>query len=147
MNGAPAESSSISRSTSSTRRTGLLGTPVAVRSVRTGGNGFGTPVATTVEYVGGGAAQVLSVADLPADFEFRSGLDVVGTAGTDATDPEDAEDPPDDPFLTQARYFLDCVESRAEPSRCSTEHAIAALRVSLAARASLESAERIPFTA
>ena len=121
----------------------LLGTPVAVRSVRTAGR-VRHPVASTVEYLDGGVAQVLSVADLPADFEFRCGLDVVGTAGTDATDPADA-DPPDDPFLTQARYFLECVESRAEPSRCSTEHAIAALRVSLAARASLASAGRVPL--
>ncbi|MCD2443849.1 Gfo/Idh/MocA family oxidoreductase [Agromyces sp. SYSU K20354] len=124
----------------------LLGTPVAVRSVRTGESGFGTPVATTVEYAGGGVAQVLSVADLPADFEFCSWLDVVGTAGTDAARSEDAGDPPDDPFLTQARYFLECVESQAEPSRCSTEHAIAALRVSLAARASLQSSVRVPLT-
>jgi predicted dehydrogenase len=125
----------------------LLGTPVAVRSVRAGGSGFGAPVATTVEYADGGVAQVLSVADLPADSEFRSELDVVGTAGTDAASAADAGDPPDDPFLSQARYFLECVESQAEPSRCSTEHAIAALRVSLAARTSLESSARVVLTA
>lgn len=129
----------------------LLGTPVAVRSVRAGGSGgestggFGAPVATTVEYAGGGVAQVLSVADLPADSAFHSGLEIVGTTGTDAIDSVDSGDPPDDPFLTQARYFLECVESRAEPRRCPTEGAIAALRVALAARTSLASDARVPL--
>jgi predicted dehydrogenase len=122
----------------------LLGTPVAVRSVGVGGGGFGAPVATTVEYAGGGVAQVLSVADLPADSEFRSGLDVVGTGGADATASDTAE-PPDDPFLTQARYFLECVESKSDPIRCPTEDAIAALRVALAARTSLASDARVPL--
>ena len=125
----------------------LLGTPVAVRSVGAGerAGGFGAPVATTVEYADGGVAQVLSVADLPSDSEFRSGLDVVGTSGTDAVDASDAAEPSDDPFLTQARYFLECVETQAEPDRCPTEAAIAALRVALAARTSLASDARVPL--
>ncbi|MGW4928150.1 Gfo/Idh/MocA family protein [Agromyces sp. NPDC004153] len=125
----------------------LLGTPVAVRSVHGGerGGGFGAPVATTVEYAGGGVAQVLSVADLPADSEFRSALEIVGTTGTDAIASVDSADPPDDPFLTQARYFLECVESNADPRRCPTEDAIAALRVAVAARTSLASGARVPL--
>ncbi|HEU0180668.1 MAG TPA: Gfo/Idh/MocA family oxidoreductase [Agromyces mariniharenae] len=125
----------------------LLGTPVAVRSVRGGESAgdFGAPVATTVEYAGGGLAQVLSVADLPADSEFRSGLEIVGTTGTDVIASVDSGDPPDDPFLTQARYFLECVESKADPRRCPTEDAIAAVRVALAARTSLASGARVPL--
>lgn len=120
----------------------LLGTPIAVRAVRLPGGAFGTPVVSTVEYEGGGVAQVLSAADLPADFAFRTGLEVVGTEGVDELLPADGDD---DPFLAQAGYFLDCVERGAEPTRAPVAAAVDALRVALAARASLASGAAVPI--
>ncbi|MFF1635538.1 Gfo/Idh/MocA family protein [Leifsonia sp. NPDC058248] len=134
----------------------LLGAPVAVRSIRVLGVGvdgsvagagagagaaFGTPVETTVEYAGGGIAQVLSVADLADGFAFRSALEVIGTTGTDAVVADDG-----DPFVAQARYFLDCIEAGVDPERCPTSAAVDALRVALAARDSLRSGERVVLT-
>ena len=117
----------------------LLGEPIAVRSIRAGaGERFGAPVETTVEYAGGGVAQVLSVADLPDGFAFRSGLEVVGTAGRDATGGEAG-----DAFVEQARYFVSCVESGAEPVLCPVPAAVDALLVSLAAARSLATGERV----
>lgn len=110
----------------------LLGAPVSVRAVRLPGGRFGTPVATTVGYEGGGVAQVLSAADLPEGFAFRTALEVVGTDGVDELRPVDG-----DPFLVQARHFLECVERGAESSLAPVDAAVDALRVSLAARASL----------
>jgi predicted dehydrogenase len=110
----------------------LLGTPVAVRAVRVPGEGFGTPVVSTVEYAKGGAAQILSAADLPRGFAFRTGLEVIGSDGVDELRAVD-----DDPFLAQARYFLECVERGVEPLRAPVDAAVDALRVALAARASL----------
>ncbi|WP_223693213.1 Gfo/Idh/MocA family protein [Leifsonia poae] len=124
----------------------FLGTPVAVRSVRgpgTGiGAGFGTPVETTIEYADGGVAQVLSVADLPADYPFRSTLELVGSRGTDAVHSDAG-----DAFLAQARSFLCCVDAGQDSRRSPTAAAVDALRVALAARDSLHSAARIELPA
>ncbi|GAA1446957.1 Gfo/Idh/MocA family protein [Leifsonia poae] len=121
----------------------LLGAPVAVRSIRVGAaagageSAFGEPVATTIEYAGGGVAQVLSAADLPEGFAFGSTLDVVGSDGVDAVVGDGG-----DPFVEQARYFLRCVETGSEPFRSPVTGAVDALRVALAARRSLRSGDR-----
>ncbi|MFJ8895362.1 Gfo/Idh/MocA family protein [Leifsonia sp. NPDC102414] len=114
-----------------------FGEPVAVTAVRTPG-GYGAPVTTTIEYRDGGVATVLSVADLPEGFAFSTSLDLVGTDGVDALQPAEGE-----PFVAQARYFLDCVTEGSPPDRCPTSAAVDALRVALAARKSLRASTRV----
>jgi len=115
-----------------------LGRPVAVTSVPSGGAGFGLPTATTVEYAGGGVAQVLSVSDLPEGQPFSADLEVVGDAGVDAVGPAEG-----DAFTEQARYFLACVHAGTPPERAPVEAAVDALRVALAAGESARTGRRI----
>lgn len=115
-----------------------LGRAVAVTSVRAGGSGFGAPTATTVEYAGGGVAQVLSVSDLPEGQPFTASLEVVGDAGVDAADPAAG-----DAFAEQARYFLACVDAGVPPERAPVASAVDALRVALAARESARTGRRV----
>lgn len=119
-----------------------LGTPVAVTAVRAPGSGFGAPAAITVEFAAGGVAQLLAVADLPADAPFSTTLEVVGDRGADALGEEAG-----DPFAVQARYFLDCVEHGLEPTRSPVEAAVQALRVSLAARDAARTGARVTLDA
>ncbi|MFE4949765.1 Gfo/Idh/MocA family protein [Leifsonia sp. NPDC056665] len=115
-----------------------LGEPVAVSAIRAPGDGFGTPAAITVEYTSSGVAQLLAVSDLPAGTPFRTALEVVGDRGTDTL-----TDLPGDAFAAQARYFVECVESGAEPVRSPVAAAIDALRVCLAARESARTGSRV----
>jgi predicted dehydrogenase len=115
-----------------------LGRPVAVTSVPAGGAGFGVPTATTVEYAGGGVAQVLSVSDLPEGQPFTAALEVVGDAGLDAAEPGAG-----DAFAEQARYFLACVEDGVPPQRAPVAAAVDALRLALAARESARTGRRV----
>ncbi|OJX75420.1 Gfo/Idh/MocA family oxidoreductase [Leifsonia sp. 71-9] len=116
----------------------LLGAPRAVTALPLPGDGFGAPVAVTIEYANGGIAQILATADLPAGTPFQTSLDVVGDGGLDAL-----ADAPGDPFEEQARYFLGCVESGVRPRRAPVAAAVDALRVSLAARESLRTGARV----
>jgi predicted dehydrogenase len=116
----------------------LLGAPRAVTALPLPGDGFGAPVAVTIEYADGGIAQILATADLPAGTPFQTSLDVVGDGGLDAL-----ADAPGDPFEEQARYFLGCVESGVRPRRAPVAAAVDALRVSLAARESLRTGARV----
>lgn len=119
----------------------LLGRPVAVTSVGAaakGHDGFGAPVATTIEYADGGVAQLTSAADLPEGEPFRSTLEVIGDRGSDEV--REAEG---DPFVEQARYFLQCVETGAPPVRAPVASAVEALRVCVAARESLRTGRRV----
>lgn len=117
---------------------GYLGEPVAVTAVRAPGASFGAPAAITVEYASGGVAQLLAVSDLPAGTPFRTSLEVVGDRGVDTL-----TDLPGDAFAAQARYFLECVETGAEPVRSPVGAAIDALRVCLAARESARTGARV----
>ncbi|GAB3394657.1 Gfo/Idh/MocA family oxidoreductase [Humibacter soli] len=135
----------------------LLGEPIAVRATATDALG---PVETTVEYAGGGLAQVLSHARMPAHTPFATSIRVLGDAGlvehrhtggqhaTDAyllrgTDGVSVEDRDGheadarDPYATQAAHFLECVASPSASTVAPTADAIVALRVALAARDSL----------
>lgn len=116
----------------------LLGSPVAVTAVRTPGSGFGAPVALTVEYAGGGLAQIQAAADLPPGTPFRTTLEVVGDRGMDAM-----AELAGDPFLEQARSLLSCAETGARPARVPVEAAVDALRVCLAARESALTGSRV----
>lgn len=116
----------------------LLGAPRAVTAVRAPGDGFGTPVALTIEYADGGVAQILAAADLPAGTPFRTSLEVLGDGGLDAV-----AELPGDPFLEQARAFLHCVDAGLRPRRAPVAAAVEALRVCLAARASLRAGARV----
>jgi predicted dehydrogenase len=115
-----------------------LGRAVAVTSVRLPGSAFGTPAATTIEYGSGGVAQLLSASDLPVDQPFRTSFEVLGDDGVDAAEPDAG-----DAFAEQARYFVECVDSGAAPSRAPVEAAIEALRVALAARESARTGRRV----
>ncbi len=115
-----------------------LGRAVAVTSVPLAGDGFGAPVATTVEYAGGGVAQLLHASDLPPGRPFRSTLEVVGDAAVDSADTAAG-----DAFAAQARYLLDCIERGEEPARAPVSAAVEALRVALAARASARTGRRV----
>lgn len=119
-----------------------LGRAVAVTSIPSSGDGFGggfgTPVTTTIEYEGGGVAQVLSVSDLPEGEPFRTTFEVVGDTGVDVAVPEAG-----DAFAAQARYFLDCVTAGVPTTRAPVSSAVEALRVALAARESARTGRRI----
>ena len=115
-----------------------LGRAVAVTSVPYEGDAFGAPVVTTIEYDGGGRAQLLSVSDLPPGQPFRAGLEIVGDWGVDAASPDAG-----DAFAAQARYFLDCVERGTPPTRAPVAAAVEALRVALAARESARTGRRV----
>lgn len=116
----------------------LLGTPIAVTAVRGPGEGFGAPVALTIEYRSGGVAQIVAAADLSAGTPFRTSLEVVGDRGVDAV-----AELPGDPFREQARYFLDCVEAGTPPERSPVSAAVEALRVCQAARQSARTGLRV----
>jgi predicted dehydrogenase len=114
-----------------------LGTAVAVNATRVQASG---PIETTVEYRDGGIGQVLTYLSLPPGTPFTSSLELVGTGGL--AQYHFSEVSPtvlagEDPYLLQAEYFLNCVRSGEPPRLCPPEAAIAALRVALAARASL----------
>lgn len=132
----------------------FLGRPLAVSARRARSDG---PFEVTVDYEGGGSGQVLSFMGMPAGFSFSSSIELIGSLGLadyrfggalgEAAGGESyrimtgtvAETRPvaeTNPYAAQAQYFLDCVERGADPDFCPTESAIAALAVSLAARAS-----------
>ncbi|MGO4594791.1 Gfo/Idh/MocA family protein [Leifsonia sp. 2TAF2] len=117
---------------------GYLGDAVAVTSVALDGAGFGSPVATTIEYAAGGVAQLLSVSDLPEGEPFRTGFEVIGDTGVDAASAAAGE-----AFAEQARYLLECIASGTAPSRAPVSAAVEALRVALAARESVRSGRRV----
>ncbi|WP_314147565.1 Gfo/Idh/MocA family oxidoreductase, partial [uncultured Leifsonia sp.] len=121
----------------------FLGTPVAVTATaapRAAGTAFGAPAAITIEYQGGGVAQLLAVSDLPEGTPFRTALEVVGSSGVAAL-----TELPGDPFEAQARYFLARVADGAPPERSPVRSAADALRVCLAAAESLRSGRRVPL--
>lgn len=117
-----------------------LGRAVAVTCVPLPGDGFGAPVATTIEYADGGVAQLLHASDLPAGVPFRSTLEVVGDAAVDT-----AETSAGEAFVEQARHFLECAERGAEPTRAPVAAAVEALAVALAARESGRTGRRVPL--
>lgn len=142
----------------------MLGEPVAVTSL----GSTSSAVETTVEYQGGGVGRVLTSMALPTGFPFTSSLDVIGSAGTAryAYSASDSGAPAlsdyretsahgetrarvtgEDPYAQQAEYFLRCVESHAAPERSPIEAAVAALRVSRAARESLSTGRRVVLEA
>ncbi|WP_022901359.1 Gfo/Idh/MocA family protein [Humibacter albus] len=127
----------------------LLGTPVAVRSYAADALG---PVETTVRYAGGGTAQVLSHARMPASRPFATSLQVTGDAGMlRIRDDEEASAVPQlagagsaegagaarNPYATQAAHFLECVASGTPSAIAPTSDAVLALRTALAARDSV----------
>lgn len=146
----------------------FLGRPVAVTSTSAGKYG---PIETTIEYGDGGLGQVLTHADLAPGVPFTAGISLVGDAGladyelsaaspTDQGGDEDRHQgvdgyrlaaaeggytlaiTGDDPYVRQARYFLDCVESGLQPKLSDAGSAVRALEVALAARDSLRMGRR-----
>lgn len=142
----------------------FLGRPVTVSSRRARPD---APFETTVDYEGGGSGQVLSFMGMPPGFTFASSLELLGARGiaeyrfggaldsvvrkgSDTvrlhTD-EGARElsvSPENPYMRQAAYFLDCIESGRDPALCPVDAAITALAVALAARESFVSGRPEP---
>lgn len=111
----------------------VLGTPLTVTAVPGEAPGL---IETTITYEGGGIGRVLTCNEMPTGFEFSSSLEVVGEAGADSF--VHGSGSSDAPYTRQAEYFLSCLRAGAAPDYCSVDDAILALRVSLAARESLQ---------
>ncbi|GAB3038455.1 Gfo/Idh/MocA family oxidoreductase [Parafrigoribacterium mesophilum] len=120
-----------------------LGTPVAVTAVRAWHDG---PIETTVEYADGGIGQVLTHLSMPPGTPFTSSIELVGSDGlahyrfSDASPTSIADE---NPYARQAEYFLHCVDTGTPPTLCPVDAAIWALRLALAAAASLTAATTI----
>lgn len=136
----------------------LFREPCAASAVRLRGG----VVETTVEYRGGGRGHVLTDWSMPAGFPFTASLKVTGdlgdadysfTEGTDAgqlsittaTERNVVSVHPGDPFVEQARYFLNCVANGERPMEGSAGSSLLALRVAIAARESLATGDRVAF--
>ncbi|WP_219948487.1 Gfo/Idh/MocA family protein [Salinibacterium sp. M195] len=140
----------------------FLGEPISVSAVSV--NSLG-PIETTVEYRGGGIGQVLSFADTASEVPFTSSIGAIGTggiaeynfaaaaatagagvnrytrSGAGGSFEHDIVD--DDPYMSQVKYFLECATAGSRPGLTTTESAIRALEVSLAARQSIATGKRV----
>lgn len=141
----------------------FLGQASHVRATRTAPT---APLETTIEYVDGGIAQVLSYPYLPAGSGFSSSLELIGTGGqasyrlasaaptapgdglsqlTIATTKgiENRSIDDNQPYEREVEYFNECIANGTGPDRSDTASAIAALKVSLATRESLATGSRV----
>lgn len=143
----------------------VLGTPVAVtaRGRRNARSGGFDQVQSLVDYQAGGSAVIDGGMEMPESYPFGSRFEVLCDAGaleyhyraggrsfeagggvnhltlypaTGESIPAIVE--PVDPFQAEVEYFAECVRSGAPPVRVTARDAILALKVALAARASLE---------
>jgi UDP-N-acetylglucosamine 3-dehydrogenase len=136
----------------------LLGRPRAVVSqgLESPGGGW-SHVSVALDYPGACAA-VEGSGILPLSFPFSTGLRVVGESGAVDLDwrwagsapastvrfypqqgqPEDLSIPGYDPYAAECRYFIDCVQGKADPALLSIGSACVSLSTAAAARASLE---------
>ncbi len=136
----------------------FLGRPLMAAARRPRPDG---PTEVSVEYEEGGSGHVLGFMGMPAGFSFASSLELLGSLGLAehhfAGELRASASPsgndiyrvvtPDvvetrtigagNPYARQAAYFLECVRTGAEPAFCSTDSAVSALAVSLAAREAL----------
>lgn len=115
----------------------FLGAPLSVTAVAGEAPGF---IETTVDYEAG-TGRVVTCTRMPDDHPFSSSLEVIGSEASAAFSYPSAT--ADSPYATQAAYFLDCVRRGVDPRECPTSEAIQALRLSLAARESLESGRTV----
>lgn len=147
----------------------FLGEPVAVTCRSQGKLG---PFETTIEYRAGGIGQVLSYTNMPKGVPFTSSIELLGSdgiaeyhfsAGLPTDQPGIGEsrsdvstyrlnraDPAtslsledDEPYTHEVEYFLRAVRAMQQPEYSPTASAIAALEVSLAARQSLKTGNRV----
>lgn len=130
-----------------------LGRARTVASFRDGPAGSG-PYHTTVEYEGGGRAQVATLVDADPDIPLASRFEVIGSRGRAVYEMRDSLNgrersyrtvpetggssivEGEDPFVAEIRYFVECVERGSPPMRSDGQSAIAALAVGLAAQRS-----------
>jgi len=136
----------------------LLGKPLAVTS-----RGLGNPekgwehVFIALEYENVSAV-IEGSGILPASFPFSTSLRVVCEEGAidlnwywggefpisevklypQKGEPEILSIPGYDPYEAECRYFVDCVQGKADPGLLGIDTACASLRIALAARMSLE---------
>lgn len=146
----------------------FLGEPVAVTCRSQARLG---PFETTIEYRNGGIGQVLSFANTPQGVPFTSSIELLGSKGfaeyqfsdCSPTEQSGSGNPlsgantyrlaaahstvsaivDDEPYTRQAEYFLRSVKEVQQPESCTTASAIQALEVSLAAKQSLKTGDRV----
>lgn len=143
----------------------ILGAPVAVtaRGRRNARSGGFDQVQALVDFQNGGSAVIDGGMEMPESYPFGSRFEVLGEAGAleyhyraggrsfdaggglnqltlyPATgSPVAAVVEPVDPFRAEVEYFAECVRTGAAPDRVTARDAIVALKLALAARASLE---------
>ena len=140
-----------------------LGKPIEVFAMQTDPTG---PADITVKYENGGVGQVQSFMNAAPGVPFTSTIDLLGTSGIahyefsaiSATEESSAGNsagvnswhvfsskgntvnqiPTDDPYGRQIKYFYDQAKAGGKYDLTPTPSAIAALQVSLAAKASLK---------
>jgi predicted dehydrogenase len=137
----------------------LLGKPAAVSGLGlVGPAGDMDHAFVALEYEGL-RAEVEGSVLMPLSYPFRTHLRVVCEEGAIETrfqmDPAKGQQtflmryptsgtpfvpaiPDEDPYWAECRYFVDCVQSKADPARTSGEAARDGLQVALAAKRSLE---------
>lgn len=144
----------------------FLGRPSHVRATRTSHD---APLETTIEYIGGGVAQILSYPYLPEGSGFSCSLELLGTKGqasyrmmaaaptapgvglseltistTEGIERTTLED--NHPYAREIEYFNTCIANGVAPDRSDPASAIQALKVSLGTRESLATATRVELT-
>lgn len=136
----------------------LLGKPVAVTS-----RGLDNPtrgwnhVSMALEYPDCNVV-IEGCGMMPASFPFSTSLRVVGTAGAidldwhwggtapvsavrhypNAGEPQNLSIPGYDPYQAECRYFVDCLQGKADPKLLSIDTALESLEIALHSKASLE---------
>ena len=138
--------------------TWMLGTPRAVTASGLDNQPGGWKhVVITMEY-----AEAVAVVEgcgiMPASFPFSTSLRVVGSDGAidlawrmagnvpesdlirypQQGDPEVLSVPGYDPYVAECRYFIDCVQGKADPGLLGIDTAVESLRAACAAKESLE---------
>jgi len=143
----------------------VLGTPISVtaRGRRNQRSGGFDQVQVLIDYQGGASAVVDGGMEMPDSYPFGSRFEVLCDSGaleyhfraggrsfeeggaTNALtlfpaigDPVVATVEQTDPFAAEVAYFAECVRSGIGPDRVTTQDAVLALRVALAARSSIE---------
>jgi UDP-N-acetylglucosamine 3-dehydrogenase len=135
----------------------LLGKPVSVASLGLAKPGGWEHVCVSMEYANA-CATVEGSGIMPPSFPFSTGLRVAGEAGAvdlswhwagsapasevrfypQEGQPETLSIPGYDPYEAECRYFIDCVQGKADPGLLSIESACGSLAVAAAAKTSLE---------
>jgi predicted dehydrogenase len=142
----------------------LLGTPARLSATAVSTE-VGTPgeISAVLDYGGVHSATVLASGIMPKSFPFSAGfralfekgafeLETVFLAGPPTSSfrffgqdgpPQAVVTPDDNPYEKELRYFVDCVAGEANPELLDPQHAIEALRLSIATQESIRKGQAI----